>query len=76
VDDVWQGAGVGRGHRPTDRPTLTGHTSTVHAVAIGRVGDRDFIATGGDDKTVRIWGSLAAAPSVIDLLNPAHLNGL
>jgi hypothetical protein len=34
---------------------LTGHTSEVNAVAVGRLGDRDVIVSGGDDKTLRIW---------------------
>jgi WD40 repeat protein len=33
--------------------TLTGHTSTVRAVAISP--DGSWLATGGDDKTIRIW---------------------
>ena len=34
---------------------LTGHTGPVQSVAIGRIGDRDVIVSGGYDKTVRIW---------------------
>ena len=29
---------------------LTGHTDWVTAVAIGRIGDRDVIVSGGDDR--------------------------
>jgi WD40 repeat protein len=34
---------------------LTGHNGWVRAVALGRVGDRDVIVSGSDDRTVRIW---------------------
>jgi hypothetical protein len=27
----------------------------VNAVAVGRLGDRDVVVSGGDDETVRIW---------------------
>jgi WD40 repeat protein len=41
------------GH-PIGQP-LTGHTRSVTAVALGRVGDHDVIVSGSDDNTVRIW---------------------
>lgn len=34
---------------------LHGHTKGVTAVAIGRLGDRDVIASASHDKTIRIW---------------------
>jgi WD40 repeat protein len=36
---------------PIDGP-LAGHDDTVWAVAIGRVGDRDVIVPGSEDRTV------------------------
>src|SRR5574342_410006 len=41
---------------------LTGHTGRVWAVAIGRVGDRDVIISGGGDATVRIWDAETGPP--------------
>jgi WD40 repeat protein len=35
--------------------TLNGHDGDVYAVAVGRLGDRDVIVSGGVDGTVRIW---------------------
>jgi WD40 repeat protein len=43
------------------RALLTGHTDRV-SVAIGRVGDRDVIVSGGDDHTVRIWDPHTGQP--------------
>ncbi len=34
-----------------------GHTDTVKAVALGRVGERQVIASAGDDQTVRLWAA-------------------
>ena len=34
---------------------LSGHTGGVNAVAFGRVGDRDLLATASDDRAVRLW---------------------
>ncbi|MEU8186114.1 hypothetical protein, partial [Micromonospora carbonacea] len=34
---------------------LLGHTGSIGAVAVGRLGDRDVIVSGGRDKTVRVW---------------------
>jgi len=44
---------------------LTGHTNKVNAVAVGRLGGRDVIVSGGADKTVRVWdehGTPVGAP--------------
>ena len=46
------GADLGRGHRQ-ERATLTGHTGRVEAVAVAP--DGSWLATGGQDGTVRIW---------------------
>lgn len=48
---------LGAGHR-----ILTGHTSMVEAVATGRVGDREIIASGGLDSTVRLWDAVTGEP--------------
>ena len=37
---------------------LVGHNSVVNAVAIGRMGKQDIIASGSDDCTVRIWDAI------------------
>ena len=44
------------------RLTLTSHTRTVAAVAVGRAGDRDVIVSGGYDKTVRVWDAVTGEP--------------
>ena len=41
---------------------LTGHTGSVRAVAIGRIGDRDVIVSGSEDGTVRVWDAAAGQP--------------
>ena len=47
--------------QPRSEP-LTGHTGPVHAVAIGRVGDRDVIISGSWDETVRVWDAATGQP--------------
>src|SRR5258705_107003 len=47
----------------TPNQQLTGHTGSVRSVAIGRVGDRDGIVSGGDDDTRRIWDPHTAQPA-------------
>lgn len=36
-------------------PALTGHTGAVWAAAAGMVDGRAVVATGGDDRTLRVW---------------------
>ena len=43
-------------------PPLTGHAGAVLAVAVGRVGGRDVIVSGGDDWTVRVWDAVTGQP--------------
>ena len=38
------------------------HRAGVTAVAIGRIGDRDVIVSGGDDETVRVWDAATGQP--------------
>ena len=47
--------------RPRGEP-LTGHTGTVNAVAIRRIGDRDVIVSGSSDSTVRVWDAATGRP--------------
>ena len=41
---------------------ITGHTGTVTAVAVGRVGEREVIVSGGVDATVRVWDAASGGP--------------
>jgi len=69
---VWD-AGTGQ---PIGDP-LTGHTGTVLAVALGSVGGREVIVSGGVDQTVRIWDFFDSdALTTIDVLAPAMALGL
>ncbi len=52
---------------------LTGHNDPVLAVALGRLGDRDVIISGGNDGTVRVWNPATGTTlHVADLLGPAQ----
>ena len=57
--------------RPCADP-LTGHAGDVTAVAIGRIGDRDVIVSGGWDDTVRVWNFPEGGSLTIDLLGMAE----
>ncbi|MFF4402464.1 trypsin-like peptidase domain-containing protein [Streptomyces sp. NPDC001480] len=45
----------------TSHRVLAGHTSFIGAVAVGRLGGRDIIASGGDDG-VRVWDAATIQP--------------
>jgi WD40 repeat protein len=52
--------GLGSGHLQ-----MLGHVGWIGGVAVGRLGDRDVVVSGGRDKTVRIWdefGNLIGSP--------------
>jgi len=36
-------------------PPLVGHTGTVRAATTGMLAGRPVVATGGDDRTLRVW---------------------
>jgi hypothetical protein len=42
--------------------TITGHTGQVTSVAFGRLNGRPVIATGSDDRTVRLWDAATGNP--------------
>ena len=55
------GAGVGRRHRPTDRPAADRpHRRGVRAWRLAPTGER--IVSGSDDKTVRVWDAATGQP--------------
>jgi len=66
---TWQNGATGR-----DPIELRGHTNSVFCVAFDARGD--FLATGSEDKTLRVWKALVdpseAQGSVIDLLERAR----
>jgi WD40 repeat protein len=47
-------------HSLVPHQSLAGHGGSVRAVALGRLGDRDVIVSGGDDGTVRVWDASGA----------------
>ncbi len=40
---------------------VSGHGGSVHAVALGRAGDRDVVVAGGADGAVRLWDMVSGA---------------
>ena len=51
---VWQISPVpGRGLQPSQTLKLTGHTAGINSVALGP--DGKLLASGSDDKTIRLW---------------------
>jgi len=54
--------------RPVGSP-LSEHDHGVNAMAVGRLGNRDVIVSGGGDGAVRVWdehgGTAAALPTLI-----------
>ncbi len=48
-----------------EHAVLTGHTGSVHALCTVRVGDRDLLASAGDDRTVRLWNPAGTEHAVL-----------
>ena len=46
---------------PVGEP-LTGHTGPVSSVAVGQADGRAIIASGSDDRTVRVWDAATGSP--------------
>jgi WD40 repeat protein len=52
---------------------ITGHSGSVFAVAVGPVGKRAVIVSGGADATVRVWDAQPRSLlHVLDTLTAAH----
>jgi WD40 repeat protein len=41
--------------RGVELHSLVGHTGPVEALSGGQLGDRPVLASGGEDRTVRLW---------------------
>ena len=69
---MWQPAwATGQSMTAELRLTLTSHTGRVAAVAVGRVGDREVIVSGGKDGTVQVWDAASGQPVGLPLTGPA-----
>ena len=51
---------------------LAGHAGAVTAVAVGRIGGREVVVSGSEDRTLRVWDPRQRSAVVVDVLEPVR----